>query len=646
MDRTRLAHEVRISKIDLEDFFENAVVAMHLIGSDGSILRANRAELALLGYEDTEYVGHNIAKFHADANTIEDILARLSRGEKLDKYPARLRAKDGGIKHVLISSSVQFRDGQFVNTRCVSLDLTGAHAAEVESRRVQRELRQVQRQLASELAATQLLQTISTELIPASSVDALYERILHAAAAIMRSEFASMQMFYPECGELRLLAYRGFTPTAAAFWEWVRPASGSTCGVALATGERLIVPDIELCDFMAGTDNLETYRQTGIRAVQSTPLVSRAGQVMGMISTHWRDPHQPLKRDLRLLDVLARQAADLIERTKSELASHRLAAIVDSSHVAIVSKDLNGLITSWNRAAEGLFGYPAGEIIGRPIATLIPLDRQHEETIILERIRRGELVDHYETIGQRKDGSLVDIASTVSPVKDPTGKIMGASKIAYDISDKKQAQARQELLTREIEHRTRNLFAVVLSVVSRSFAGKHSVKDAETAVVSRLSSLGQTHFMLIDKEWQGADLAEIVHSELSPYSGRVQVDGPSMMLTANAAQNFALALHELATNAAKYGALSNATGRVNISWSTLIRNGSHSFAFRWEEQGGPPVRPPTRRGFGSVVLEEAMAAHFDVPPRINFSITGVTYELSGPLDAITTEWEQGSQLHS
>jgi PAS domain S-box-containing protein len=504
-------------------------------------------------------------------------------------------------------------------------------------RRAKQELREVQGQLESERAATQLLQTISTELIPASNVEVLYEKLLDAAVAIMRSDFASMQMFYPERGELRLLAYRGFNPTAAAFWEWVRPGSGSTCGVALATGKRLIVPDIEVCGFMAGTDDLDTFRQTGIRAVQSTPLVSRAGQLVGMISTHWRSPHQPTERDLRHLDVLARQATDLIERMKSESASQRFAAIVDSSHDAIVSKDLNGVITSWNRGAERLFGYTPDEITGRPITMLIPADRQHEEAMILERIRCGERVDHYETVRQRKDGDLVDISLTVSPVKDATGKIVGASKIARDISEKKQAQARQEMLTREIEHRTRNLFSVVLAVVSSSFAGKHSVKDAEAAVVGRLSSLGQTHFALIDQEWHGADLVDIVRSEMSPYGSRVQVEGPSLILHADAAQNFALALHELATNAAKYGALSNATGRVHISWSALARNGPNSFNFRWQEQGGPPVRPPTRKGFGSVVLEEAMTEHFDVPPRIDFSIAGVTYELSGALDALTRE---------
>jgi GAF domain-containing protein len=142
----------------------------------------------------------------------------------------------------------------------------------LERRRAEEALRETQRQLVSELAATQQLHKISTHLINASDVEMLYEKILDAAVAIMRSDFASMQMFYPERGELRLLGYRGFNLIAAASFEWVRRGSGTTCSVALATGQRSIVPDIELSNFMAGTAELETFRQTGIRAMQSTPL--------------------------------------------------------------------------------------------------------------------------------------------------------------------------------------------------------------------------------------------------------------------------------------------------------------------------------------------------------------------------------------
>ena len=349
------------------------------------------------------------------------------------------------VNNALIGKFMTYYDARHVFSDAeLALALTIARQLgfSLQRRKAEEALRATQRQLVSELAATRQLQKISTQLIHANDAQVLYEEILEAAVAIMHSDFASMQMFYPERGELRLLAHRGFNPIAAASFEWVRPGSGTSCSVALATGNRSIVPDIELSDFMSGSEELETCRRTGIRATQSTPLFSRAGRLLGMISTHWRKPHEPSKRNLRLLDVLARQAADLIERKQAELTDQRLAAIVDSSHDAIVSKDLHGLITTWNRGAERLFGYAASEMIGRSITTLIPPDRQHEEVRILDRIRRGDGVDPYETLRQRADGSLVDVSVSVSPLRNSAGEVIGASKIARDITDRKRAEAR------------------------------------------------------------------------------------------------------------------------------------------------------------------------------------------------------------
>ncbi|MFZ0709074.1 MAG: PAS domain S-box protein, partial [Terrimicrobiaceae bacterium] len=190
---------------------------------------------------------------------------------------------------------------------------------------------------------------------------------------------------------------------------------------------------------------------------------------------------------------------DITERKRAEEIGQRLAAIVESSDDAILSKNLDGIIMSWNSGAERLFGYSADEMIGKSVTILIPADRQDEEPQILGRIRRGERIEHYETIRLRKDGSLIDISLCLSPIRGAGGKIIGASKIARDITERRQAQARQEMLTRELHHRTKNLFAVVQSVVSRSFAGKHTVKDAETAVTSRLRSLSQTHALLVEQ---------------------------------------------------------------------------------------------------------------------------------------------------
>jgi PAS domain-containing protein len=180
--------------------------------------------------------------------------------------------------------------------------------------------------------------------------------------------------------------------------------------MALSSGTRVVVPDVEACDFMQGTDDLASYRLSGIRAVQSTPLLSRSGQLLGMISTHWRQPHQPSERALRLLDVLARQTADLVERSRAETAlreseerSRRLASIVQSSDDAIISIGLDGTVTTWNRGAERLYGYAAEEIMGKSILLIIPPNRRDEESGIFTRIERGKRVDHYDTIRTRRE---------------------------------------------------------------------------------------------------------------------------------------------------------------------------------------------------------------------------------------------------
>ena len=134
----------------------------------------------------------------------------------------------------------------------------------------------------------------------------------------MSANMASMQTFHPELGELKLLAWRGFHPESAAFWERVHLDSASTCGMALLEARRIVVPDTETCDLMAGTGDLDAYRRSNIRAVQSTPLVSRSGRLLGMISTHWREPHQPTEREFRSFDVLAHRRQISLKRAKSK----------------------------------------------------------------------------------------------------------------------------------------------------------------------------------------------------------------------------------------------------------------------------------------------------------------------------------------
>jgi PAS domain S-box-containing protein len=402
----------------------------------------------------------------------------------------------------------------------------------------------------------------------------------------------------------------------------------------MSSGARTIVPDIEACESMADTADLDAYRRSGIRAVQSTPLISRSGRLLGMISTHWHNPHQPSELSLRPFDVLARQAADLIERVQiesllreSEERSRWLASIVESSDDAIISTSLDGAITSWNRGAERIFGYFAEEVVGKSITILVPPDRNNEEPAILNRVRGGERVDHYETVRQRKDGSLIDISLSVSAIKNKDGEIVGASKISRDITERKRNEAQIGILAREAEHRAKNMLANVLATVHLSHSD--TLDGLKHVIEGRIQALANVHTLVVQSGWTGAELRSIVMQELSPYSrdgdGRTHIEGPLLLLEPDTAQAIAVTLHELATNAVKYGALSVSDGRVRVEWSQT-QNGR--VALRWIETNGPAVKPPTHQGFGTRVIETMVGNHLKGEVRFVWSERGVACEIA------------------
>jgi len=402
----------------------------------------------------------------------------------------------------------------------------------------------------------------------------------------------------------------------------------------MSSGARTIVQDIEACESMADTADLGAYRLSGIRAVQSTPLISRSGQLLGMISTHWRNPHQPTEFSLRPFDVLARQAADLIERVQvesmlreSEERSRWLASIVESSDDAIISTSLDGTITSWNRSAERIFGYCAEEVVGKSVTILLPPDRSDEEPAILNRVRCGEQIDHYETVRQRKDGSLIDISLTVSPIKDRNGEIVAASKISRNITERKRIEARVAILAREAEHRAKNMLANVLAAVHLSHAD--TPDSLKRVIEGRIQALANVHTLVVKSGWTGAELVSIVMQELSPYSrdgdGRAHIEGPPLLLEPDTAQAIAITLHELTTNAAKYGALSVSDGRVRVEWSQTPSGG---VVLRWTETNGPAVKPPMQQGFGTRVIESMIGTHLKGQVRFVWSEQGLACEIA------------------
>jgi two-component system CheB/CheR fusion protein len=318
--------------------------------------------------------------------------------------------------------------------------------------------------------------------------------------------------------------------------------------------------------------------------------------------------------------------------TSEALAAAWLAAIVDSSDDAIVSKTLDGIVTSWNPAAERLFGYAADEIVGHPIATLAPPDRKNEMPAILERLRRGEKVDHFETVRRRKDGSLVDISLTVSPIRDEQGRIIGASKIARDITARKQADERQRMLTTELSHRVKNMLAVVGVLAERSCANATSVAACLEAFRGRLQALAAAHNALMADNWAGASLAAVIQTALEPYigeDGRIRLDIHDLRISPELALSLALGLHELATNAAKYGALASPTGRIALT--ARVEGGGKELRVVWQEDGGPAVARPAVPGFGTSMLSQAMQYQHKGSVEFDWRKEGLVCRLSLPL---------------
>jgi PAS domain S-box-containing protein len=528
------------------------------------------------------------------------------------------------------------------------------------------------------------------------------------------------------------------------YWPDGRPMRHDECPMAIALKEQRAISGAEAA----------AERPDGVRVpflAYPRPLFDETGRLAGAVNT----------------------LIDITDHKKKEEAAQRLAAIVESSDDAIVSKGLDGIIATWNPGAERLFGYTAEEAIGKPVTILIPPDHLDEEPEILARIRRGERIEHYETIRRRKDGGLVDISLTVSPITNSDGRVIGASKIARDISERRkaqekqreseqlfrslfdsapigvflcdrsgviqvyneraaqiwgrrpvcgdpnerycgslrlrlpdgellphdqspivevlhagerrenigaiierkdgsqtfvlanfapltsaqgevtgavtsfidiserwQAQEQQRLLFREMNHRIRNLFTLAGTLVSLSTRFAATPQDLADAVNARLVALGRAHDLTLPNITGGAKhfdrattLPDLAQTILAPYrtDGSLTIHGPDVLVSGKPAMSIALLLHELATNAAKYGALTSEAGRVELRW----RVSEHELLLTWRERGGPPVtgRPETE-GFGSLLARRTATGQLHGKISHDWNEEGLTVNLSAPVDRL------------
>ncbi|MGH6829453.1 MAG: HWE histidine kinase domain-containing protein [Rhizomicrobium sp.] len=245
-------------------------------------------------------------------------------------------------------------------------------------------------------------------------------------------------------------------------------------------------------------------------------------------------------------------------------------------------------------------------------------------------IETGEPVTDQMDEFVSKDGKFFPVVYGSAPLRE--GKnVVGTVVVFRDITERSHAEERERVLAKEFAHRNRNLFAIVHAIVARSLTNRHSLAENRSTLMHRLEALARSQQVLESGRFEGASLAEIVRMELEAFPGRHRPSGPDVALNAKAAQNFALLVHELATNATKHGALSYPSGRIGIAWSIEGENAEARFKFRWLERGGPPVVPPNREGFGRVLIEKVAAQEFGAKPQIDFEPEGLRYEIAVPL---------------
>jgi PAS domain S-box-containing protein len=429
---------------------------------------------------------------------------------------------------------------------------------------------------------------------------------------------------------------RGDTPSLAGESRLL-DAFGPAVIAELKAGRTLAVEDFRT-DQRAGPAYAASWEGIGTRALIVVPLIRHA-RLQALLYVHEPEPRRWSLDDCALAEAVADRTWSAVEQARAEAqlreTSRRLDAVLNNASVSVFLMNEHQHCVYMNAAAEQLTGYALAETLGRPLHDVIhhkkpdgshypleecPIDRAFPEN---NNMRGEELFVH-------KDGSLYPVAFTASPIRDESSRTVGTIIEVRDISEEKRAQAHQRLLIDELNHRAKNLLAIIQGIALQTFKNVEGAETARAAFDGRLAALAEAHNLLTRRNWESAPLTQVVDGAIAPYqttSSRFDVAGPELALPPKTAVSLALALHELATNAAKYGALSVPDGRVAVCWQV----GEGRLLLAWRESGGPAVTAPATRGFGSRMLERGLAAELGGSVRIDFRPEGVVCTIEAPL---------------
>lgn len=394
----------------LTDFIEHGAVPLHSVNADGIITWVNQAELDLLGYSRDEYLGKPITDFHQDPTMIQELFKRVLNHETLSDYPATLICKDGTLKYVVISSNGLFKDDQFIHSRCFTKDVTALVIEEERRNNLLRLLEKSEERLRLAIEATEL---------------GTWDWNIQQGKIYLSTETRSILNLDDDILDPDHIL------------ELVHPADRREVNFKI---EKL-------------KDDLSERPFNFICRI-IRPNLNTTSWIKIQGSTHF-NAQQRLRR-------IIGSVLDITELKVAETKNKELVAIVNSSNDAIIGKSLDGIITSWNNAAQELFGFAADEMIGQSNIKLLPNELKDEEDYILMRLRNGESLKHFETKRLTKSGKTVDVSLTFSPIRNDQGAIVGISKIARDITDKKLEERRKNDFISMVSHELKTPLTSVL----------------------------------------------------------------------------------------------------------------------------------------------------------------------------------------
>jgi PAS domain S-box-containing protein len=499
--------------------------------------------------------------------------------------------------------------GTFVFAAAVSVGVIHRLRAALQN------VRRAETIIASDLFGMTRLNQLSNELVrEGAELKACLNSIVDTAIAIATADKGAVQLAEPKSGILKIATHRGFQGSFLKFFEHVKNDFAASAAVAMRTGTRVVVEDVLTSELFAGHESKIALINEDIRAVIATPLKSSNGNVLGIVTTHFRKPHQPVERELRLLDLLARQAADYLERKRAEETErtllHELAnaeeelktreaelsRVQEIGGVAGFQIPLSPSLLS-RRSPEylrlhGLSAVDAVEGHSDWLRRVHPEDRERADQTLRTALAESN-TPHYESeyrIVRPSDGEVRWIYARAHIERNADGRATSFIGAHIDITERKKSEKRQQVLMAELDHRVKNILTVVQSFAQQSFQDRQD--SAVQRFIGRLTALSQTHTLLAESRWEGARLDQLLDSVVEPYRGapkaRVSRAGPTIQVGPKAAQSLALAFHELVTNASKYGALSSTKGTVSVQWKLFEGPGyENSLSLVWRDFGVP-----------------------------------------------------------